>query len=123
MKTPTPADLAARFAPAVLAGSRRKFRGNYLQAVRDARMIPHTKVVALVLGVFANPDGVIPANRQPGVPGLVKATGLTAGMVLVQLAALEQRQWIQPVRGARYETEPLQLSIPAAAMARVRGCR
>ncbi|NUP19037.1 MAG: hypothetical protein HOZ81_23690 [Streptomyces sp.] len=121
MPVPTPADLAARIVrPAVPAGSHRRFRGHYLQAIRGARMIPHTKLVGLVLVTFASPDGVIPASRQPGIDGLVTATGLTAGMVAVQLGALEQRQWLQPVPGARYETAPLQLSIPAIDMARIR---
>ncbi|MFE7096992.1 hypothetical protein [Streptomyces erythrochromogenes] len=124
MPVPTPADLAARLArrPPLLAGSHRKFRSRYLQAMRETRMIPHTKLVGLVLGVYGTPDGVIPANRQPGVAGLATATGLTPGMVLVQLGALEQRQWLQRVPGARYDTEPLRLSIPDA-VARSHGWR
>ncbi|MFG2993983.1 hypothetical protein ACGFZK_32610 [Streptomyces sp. NPDC048257] len=121
---PTPAALAARITkPPVLAGSYRAFRGHYLLAVREARLIPHTKLVGLVLGVYASPDGVIPANRQPGVDGLAATTGLTPGLVVVQLRVLEQRGWLQPVPGGRYETSPLCLSVPAALMARVRGPR
>jgi hypothetical protein len=124
MPIPTPADLAARIAPPpVLSGSYRQFRGHYMQALREARLIPHTKLVGMVLGVYSSPNGIIPATRQPGVAGLVRTTGLTAGMVVVQLNTLEQRGWLQPVPGGRYETSPLLLSIPAIAMARVRGTR
>ncbi|MEV7584421.1 hypothetical protein [Streptomyces erythrochromogenes] len=121
MPAPTPADLAAWIVrPPVLAGSHRRFRGHYLQAIRDARLIPHTKLVGLVLGAYASPDGLIPPGRQPGVAGLVTATGLTPGLVVLQLGLLEQRQWLQRIPGGRYETEPLRLSIPAVAMARIR---
>ncbi|MGI3230594.1 hypothetical protein ACRJ4B_49920 [Streptomyces sp. GTA36] len=130
-RVPTPRDLVARdsarraaemIAPGTLLRGER-FRPLFERGIHTSGMTPHTRLVALALLAFANGGtGDLPAERQPYLAGLVEATGLTTGQVVVQLRALEARGWIHrdSSGSARYEEALLRPVIPRHALERLR---
>lgn len=117
MSAPTPLDIARRALAPALGNS---FRSRYEQGVRCSGMTPQTRLVALTLASLSSATGAIEDSDQPGLLGLVEATGLSAGRVAVQLRVLESRGWLLPLRGARYETARLQLALPQHVAVRLR---
>jgi hypothetical protein len=128
---PTPRDVAARdearravemLAPGtILRGER--FRPLYERGIRGSRMTPHARLVALALLQFANAGtGELPPERQPFLEGLVDATGLNAGQVVVQLRVLESRGWVRrhPASPAAYEQALLRPVIPRCVLDQLR---
>lgn len=128
---PTPGDLAAQatarraaemIAPGGLLRGER-FRPLFERGIHASGMVPHARLVALALLAFANGGtGDLPLERQPYLAGLVDATGLTSGQVVVQLRALESRGWVRrdSSRSARYEEARLRPVIPRHALERLR---
>ncbi|MGW2985430.1 hypothetical protein [Streptomyces goshikiensis] len=116
MNTPTPLDVAARSHRPAIGSS---FRGRFHQGIRCSPMNPQSRLVALTLASLASDSGEIDRSSQPGLAGLVTATGLTPGRVAVALRNLEQRGWLEPLRGA-YETAQFVLALPAHGRARQR---
>ncbi|MCP3758182.1 hypothetical protein [Streptomyces sp. TBY4] len=112
MSAPTPLDVAARVRRAHADGFGSSFRGRFQQGIRCSQMLPQTRLVALTLASLASDSGEIDASAQPGLMGLVAATGLTPGRAAVNLRILEQRGWLQPLRGSRYETTVFTLTLP-----------
>lgn len=112
MPAPTPLDVAARVMRAQAANFGSSFRGRFQQGIRCSQMPPQTRHVALTLASFASDSGEIDASAQPGLMGLVAATGLTPGRAAVSLRILEQRGWLQPVRGDRNEAAVFTLTLP-----------
>ncbi|REE62163.1 hypothetical protein BX257_4776 [Streptomyces sp. 3212.3] len=126
-QTPTPGDLAqkqvarrlaALLAPGVLTKEER-FRPLYDRGIRTSSMTPHTRLVAWALLSYANArTGEV--KQQPRLEGLMEATGLNAGQVVVQLRALEQRGWLQHTGSPRYEDADLRPVIPSGELRRLR---
>ncbi|MFJ6905578.1 hypothetical protein [Streptomyces griseoluteus] len=128
---PTPGDLAARqqgrgaaelIQPGTLVRGER-FRPLFEQGVRASRMAPHARLVAFTLLSYASArTGELPPERQPFLDGLVEATGLTRGQVVVQLRVLEARGWVRrhPASPSAYEQALLRPVIPRFALDRLR---
>ncbi|MFG3154257.1 hypothetical protein ACGF7W_19685 [Streptomyces sp. NPDC048219] len=128
---PTPRDVAEKALPrraadlltpgSLLRGER--FRPLYEQGLRGSAMTPHTRLVAWTLLSYASArTGDLPADRQPFLAGLVAATGLNPGQVVVQLRVLEQRGWVQrdPASPHAYEQAVLRPVIPGYVLAQLR---
>ncbi|MFB6517466.1 hypothetical protein [Streptomyces sp. NPDC056401] len=111
MSAPTPLDVATRALRSGAGGLDSSFRGRFQQGIRCSQMNPQTRLVALTLASLASDSGEIDPSAQPGLMGLVLATGLQPGRAVVHLRILEQRGWLQPLRG-RYETATFTLSFP-----------
>ncbi|MFD3777316.1 hypothetical protein [Streptomyces sp. NPDC058612] len=119
MPAPTPLDVITRsLRPGAGLGS--SFRGRFQQGIRCSQMNPQTRLVALTLASLASDSGEIDRPSQPGLTGLVGATGLTAARVAVHLRMLEQRGWLEPMYGAKYENARFTLTLPAHVRARQR---
>lgn len=124
---PTPGEFAARrtadmIKPGTLVRGER-FRPLFEQGIRAAGMTPHTKLVALTLLTFATAStGEVPIERQPYLAGLVAATGLNRGQVVVQLHALESRGWVMRHKASppAYEKAVLRPVIPRYVLDRLR---
>lgn len=112
MPTPTPLDVAARVLRAQAGVFGSSFRGRFQQGIRCSTMPPQTRLVALTLASLASDSGEIDPSAQPGLKGLVTATGLVRGRALVSLQILEQRGWLQSVPGGRSETADFTLTLP-----------
>ncbi|MFF0510984.1 hypothetical protein [Streptomyces sp. NPDC004250] len=128
---PTPRDLAERRRPlsarellgpgSLLRGER--FRPLFEQGLRGSRMTPHARLVAYTLLSYASArTGELPAERQPFLAGLVAATGLNPGQVVVQLHVLESRGWVQRDLASprAYEQAVLRPVIPRYVLAQLR---
>lgn len=126
---PSPADLAAKspahrraeerqaalLAPVHLPHSSR-FRVEFGRAIFDSGMTPHSRLVALALAAYGNyRTGHIPDHRQPRLHGLAKATGLSAGQVVVALRVLESRGWASCTGSRNYDQGTLRAHIPQHA--------
>ncbi|MFJ8804219.1 hypothetical protein [Streptomyces sp. NPDC102487] len=132
LRRPTPLDVAnlraaqrleQLLAPGTLMKGER-FRPLYEQGIRASGMTPHARLVALTLLTYATAStGDLPEERQPYLEGLVAATGLNSGQVVVQLRVLEQRGWVRRSRtgSALYEFALLRPVIPRIELARLRG--
>jgi hypothetical protein len=117
-----PESIADRLAPGSLLRGER-FRPLFEQGIRGSRMTPHSRLVAFTLLTFASArTGELPPERQPFLAGLVAATGLNAGQVVVQLRVLETRGWVQrdPASPHRYEEALLRPVIPRYVLAQLR---
>lgn len=112
MSAPTPLDVAARMLRHVPDGLGSSFRSRFQQGIRCSQMTPQTRLVALTLASLASDSGEIDPSAQPGLSGLVLATGLASGRAAISLRILEQRGWLQPLCGARYETATFTLTLP-----------
>ncbi|MFZ3494587.1 hypothetical protein ACODT5_15410 [Streptomyces sp. 5.8] len=121
MSAPTPRDVAARVVRAQAATLGSSFRGRFQQGIRCSQMNPNTRLVALTLASLASDSGEIDPSAQPGLGGLVTATGLTLGRTCVHLRILEQRGWLQPVHGDQYENATFVLTLPLYRRASQRG--
>ncbi|MFE4691718.1 hypothetical protein ACFRH6_16865 [Streptomyces sp. NPDC056749] len=118
-RRPSPADAARATqaaadrrltAPAVLPAGM-AFRALYERAILGSGMTPHPRLVAIALATHADAAGQI--TQQPRLTGLVHATGLHPGQVVVALTTLRGRGWIRqtPAR-ARFDVADLALTIP-----------
>ncbi|MEU9645519.1 hypothetical protein [Streptomyces sp. NPDC048188] len=117
-----PESIADRLAPGSLLRGER-FRPLYEQGIRASRMTPHARLVAFTLLSYASArTGELPADRQPFLPGLVDATGLNAGQVVVQLRVLESRGWVRrdPAGPHLYEEAVLRPVLPRYVLAQLR---
>ncbi len=100
-----------------------RFRPAYTQAIRQSGMTPHPRLLALVIGTYANGEtGVIRDDRQPGLHRLATDTGLTVGQVLIALRVLESRGWVSTAEPAPGRTT-LQPHVPRHAIATLRAAR
>lgn len=117
-----PESIADRLAPGSLLRGER-FRPLFEQGIRASQMTPHSRLVAFTLLSYASArTGELPAERQPFLGGLVAATGLNAGQVVVQLRVLESRGWVQrdPAGPHLYEEAVLRPVIPRYVLAQLR---
>lgn len=127
---PSPADLAAA-SPARLAAQRQaalltpvnlpnsaRFRVEFGRAIFASGMTPHSRLVALALAACGNyRTGHIPDHKQPRVEGLVAATGLGVGQVVIALRTLESRGWLSCQGSHNYDRATLRPHIPQHAAA------
>ncbi|NML55691.1 MarR family transcriptional regulator [Streptomyces sp. R302] len=123
---PTPADIYARSARALIAPAPHDplrdgpFRALWERGVLGSRMIPTTKLVALTLAAGADWATGALAAPQVSVGQLAEATRITHGQVVVSLNILEQRGWLaRSSRRDRWGVAEVRLTIPAAIMRRL----
>lgn len=125
---PSPADLAARAAarkliePGIRPADAEPFRQLYERALLGSSLLPHARLVALVLAAHGDPTtGVIPEDRQPRLLGLQKETRLHPGHLVVALNALQSRGWLRKVRPGRerWDTASVQPAVPTPIMTRL----
>ncbi|MFF6836010.1 hypothetical protein ACFY84_29895 [Streptomyces sp. NPDC012438] len=127
---PTPADVfrrQTRQAPSLTASEPHTpdvdppYRLLWEQGINGARLLVHTKLVALTLATRADwTTGVIPDAAQPRLGGLIGLTRLDAGDVVASLTFLEQRFWIERVdRRQRWNEAAVRLTAPGPVMRRL----
>ena len=131
VRHPSPRDLAAReearravemLAPGTLVRGER-FRPLFERGIRNSNMTPHSRLVAFALLSYASGNsGELPLERQPYLDGLVQATGLNRGQVVVQLRVLESRGWVlrDSASPPAYEQAVLRPVIPRYVLAQLR---
>ncbi|WP_432116611.1 hypothetical protein [Streptomyces sp. S1] len=124
---PTPADVFHRQARPLLAPEPHNpltdppFRLLWEQGINGARLLVHTKLVALTLATNADwVTGRIPDDAQPRLGRLVDLTRLDTGLVVASLTFLEQRGWIRREdRRRRWNVADIRLTVPGPIMRRL----
>jgi hypothetical protein len=101
------------------------YRSLWERGITGSRLIRNTKLVALTLASHADwASGRIADSAQPHLAGLCRECELSTGQVVVSLQVLEQRGWIRrPGRRERWDTAPVELTIPGPIMRRLKKTR
>lgn len=112
---PTPGDLFAGRPPRPLTArpvdTGGSFRDRYLDGILHSGLSRNARLVALALGVIAQPDGSLPV--PPGIPRLRRHTGLIEGAVRTSLHALAEAGWVHRTPAATtHEPSLITLTIP-----------
>lgn len=70
-------------------------RFEFERAVKASSLPPLSRLLALTIATWANPDtGIIPAKYQPSLTTLISTTGMSKGTLLTHRARLADDKWI-----------------------------
>lgn len=128
MSIPTPGDVArihlsrSLIAPAAHNPvTDEPYRALWERGITGSRMIRNTKLLALTLASHADwTTGRIADEDQPYLARLCRESELSTGQAVVSLQILESRGWIRrPSRRERWDTAPVELTIPGPIMRRL----